>query len=107
MVWDELAIIDEDDDLLLVVDDRRIVVPISARTEILKLLHISHVGVTKTQETTRERYFWPRMSAQIQQMCEVCPVCRETGKNRPREPMIPEEVTPITELRPMQVMGMD
>ena len=80
---------------------------ISARMEILKLLHISHVGVMKTRNTARQRYFWPRMSAQIQQMCELCPVCRETGKNRPREPMTLDKVTPISELCPMQVVGMD
>ena len=89
------------------VDNRRIVVPISAHVEILKLLHIAHVGVTKTRATAHERYFWPRMSTQIQQMCELCPVCHKTGKNRPHELMSVDEVTPISELRPTQVVGMN
>ena len=47
------------------------------------------------------------MVTQIQQMCKSCPICRETGQNRQREPMVPEKVIPITELRPMQIVGMD
>ena len=63
--WDELAIINENDDPLLVVYDRRVVVPLSAWAEILKLLHLSHVGITKTRNTAREKYFWPCMGVMI------------------------------------------
>ena len=106
-VWNDIAIIDEEDDPLLVIDDKRVVVPKPARREILRLLHLSHVGVTKTRETARERYFWPRLGVMIQQICYMCPACCKTGNNRPREPMREEDVTPISDLRPMQVVGVD
>ena len=58
-VWDEIAIIDEQVDPLLVVDDRKVVVPLPAQEEVLRFLHLPHIGVTKMRETACTIYYWP------------------------------------------------
>ena len=58
-VWNEIAIIDEQVDPLLVVDDRKVVVPLPAQEEVLRFLHLPHIGVTKTRETAHTIYYRP------------------------------------------------
>lgn len=77
-VWDDLCIIDEGKDPLLVVDDARLVILMGARKSILRLLHMLDMGFRKTKETARLIYFWPRMTAHIQQLCDEYSACRET-----------------------------
>ena len=62
-----------DDHVLL--DSRHIVLPLPAVEPILKLLHSSHSGVTKTTNPARGLYFWPRITNDIKQLVSTCPDC--------------------------------
>ncbi|XP_037046531.1 uncharacterized protein LOC119081601 [Bradysia coprophila] len=44
----------------------RIVVPTSLRLYVLKLLHESHMGISKSQKRARELFYWPSMNVDIE-----------------------------------------
>ena len=52
-------------DGLVLLDSRRIVLPLSAIKPVLRLLHSSHSGITKTTALARGLYFWPGMTNDI------------------------------------------
>ena len=58
---------------LVLLDSRRIVLPLSAIKPVLKLLHSSHSGITKTTSLARGLYFWPGMVNDIKQLVSSCP----------------------------------
>ena len=64
-VWDRLGTTDDNDSTLLTLDIKRLVVPLQARRNILKILHYSHQGISKTYTAARSRYYWPSMKEDI------------------------------------------
>lgn len=51
--------------------------PKPERDEVIKIIHSkAHLGFEKTLATVRERYFWPRMRAQIKNYCRNCITCQ-------------------------------
>ena len=99
-VWENLSVIDELPEPLLVEDHNRLVIQGGAWKEILQILHLPHIGVSKMRETARSMYYWPRMSQHMKQMCEACGECREMGPSRPREPTIPAMEHPFRSQSP-------
>ena len=83
-VWADISLMD---DALLVVDGNKIVVPQSARKEILRLLHLPHTGVVKTIENARQLYFWPTMRNDIKQHIASCAACIRLLPSQPQEPL--------------------
>ena len=70
------------------VDDReklQIVLPKEYRPLALKGLHddIGHLGRDKTLELVRDRYYWPRMTAEVEEKVKTCDRClrRKTPTN--------------------------
>ena len=70
-MFDNLSV----DGELVYLDARRIVMPIKGVKPILKLLHVSHVGVNKTYDLARSIYYWPGMLNNIKQMIDGCKAC--------------------------------
>ena len=62
-------------DNLMLLNSRRIVLPMSAVKPILKLLHSSHSGITKTNNLACGLYFWPGMTNDIKQLVSTCTDC--------------------------------
>ena len=57
---------------------RQLVLPYGLHQEVLQELHdkFGHMGADRTHEATRQRYFWPKMSAQVQlDRCAACQRC--------------------------------
>jgi hypothetical protein len=71
----------------LVLKDTRLVVPSKMRSEMLKLVHKSHLGVQKCTDRAKDIFFWPGMTAQVKEMCEQCSVCAEFKDAQRKEPM--------------------
>jgi transposase InsO family protein len=75
------------------VNEARIVVPLVLRQRIFELFHAhiqsgAHMGVSATFDTMRERFFWPRMRADISERVSACTICQarsvtEQGKSTP------------------------
>ena len=105
-VWERISIIDDLPNPLLVLDDHRIIVPKGARKEILRKLHIPHMGVTKTRKTAGKRYFWPKMAKDIAQLVEACDPCRVYASGKPRKAMM-KDVERYENLEPMTEVGAD
>ena len=93
-------------DGLVLLDSRRNVLPLSAIKPVLKLLHSSHSGITKTTALARGLYFWPGMMNNIKQLVSSCPACIKVLPSQPANPM----VTPSPSSHfgyPMQHIGLD
>ena len=93
-------------DWLILMDSKRIVLPLPSVKPILKLLHASHSGVSKTTTLARGLYFWPGMTNDIQQMVSACTECTRVLPSQPANPM--STAPPSSHFGfPMQHVGLD
>ena len=101
-VFDHLSV----DGELVYLDAKRIIVPLKGVKPILKLLHISHVGVNKTYDLARSLYYWPGMLNDIKQLIEGCEAC---SKSRPSQPKNIRSTDPPSSTLgpPMSHVGLD
>ena len=71
----------------------QIVVPQKLTSRVLKMMHDDqgHFGYSKTLKRSQERYFWPKMSSQIDKRCKKCRVCQQRRNPVPanRAPLQP------------------
>ena len=99
-VFDNLSV----DGELVYIDARRIFMPLKGVKPILKLLHISHVGVNKTYDLACSIYYWPGMLNK--QMIDGCEACHSS---RPSQPVNPRSTEPpsLSLGPPMSHVGID
>ena len=69
----------------------RVVIPKNCRTTVLKELHETHQGASKTKLLTRSYVWWPKMDSDIEEMVKNCNVCQETRPAPPAAPLHPWE----------------
>ena len=62
---------------LLIYNGTCIIVPPSARSRVLDLLHNPHAGQVKTEKADQQLYYWPGMNAAIHDRIAGCKVCTE------------------------------
>lgn len=95
---DELSVING-----MIFKGQKIFIPKGFRKVILGHLHTGHMGVNKCLKRARDILFWPKMSADIEDMVLKCNTCLERRYDNPREPLkshsIPEQ--------PWQVLASD
>lgn len=85
LLRDQLSVYDG-----IVLRGDRIVVPEVLVKRVLKLAHISHVGMVKTKQNLRQKYFWIGMDKDIEsfvQNCEACATTRPLNFNTPLQPV--------------------
>ena len=56
------------------------------RPEILKQLHIPHMGIEKTKLRAIESMFWPGVNIEIENMVELCNICIKNQRKQEKEP---------------------
>ena len=78
--WNLLAI---NQDLITIGD--RILVPKGARKDILRGLHISHLGLKKTASLAKTLYYWKNMSKEIEQLIDGCKKCQVHARFQSKE----------------------
>ena len=71
--------------------DNRVVVPTALRTKVLKLLHASHLGMTRMKSLARLHVWWPNIEADIERCCKRCKPCAETAPNQPQNLPVPDK----------------
>jgi hypothetical protein len=81
----------------------KLIIPKSMQKDMLERIHASHQGIVKSKALARESIFWPGLSSQIEDMIKRCPTCQSTRKNKPKEPLKPQEIPEI----PWQKVGID
>ena len=69
-IWNEVSLEGN-----LLIYQNRIIIPKNARKFILRLLHVSHAGISRTKKLANDRYYWPAMSSDIKSMVESCEDC--------------------------------
>ena len=81
------------DDNGLVMFRDRIVVPKSLRAQIIRQAHEGHVGAEKIKISLRSRFFWPKMSTEIDdhvRTCEACVINQVPNRHAPLKPVADE-----------------
>ena len=74
------------DDKLLYLDAKRIVLPLKAVKDVLKMAHLPHAGITKTYELLRSLYFWPGMYNDVKELISACGSCSKNAVSLPKNP---------------------
>ena len=72
------------DDELVYLDAKRIVLPLKAVKEVMRLAHLPHAGITKTYELWRSLYFWPGMFIDVKQLISSCGSCAKIAVSLPK-----------------------
>ncbi|XP_024146840.2 uncharacterized protein LOC112157953 [Oryzias melastigma] len=59
------------------VENKQLILPERYRTSVMKSLHdeCGHLGVEKTSELLKDRFYWPRMNTDIEQYIKTCGRC--------------------------------
>ena len=95
---DQLSVLDG-----IIYKGSRIVIPPSLRTDMLKLIHKSHLGMVKCKQRAREVMYWPNMNSDIEKTVRDCNHCAEYQNQQPAEPLKPT----MTPDLPFSMVGCD
>uniref|UniRef100_A0A669DC14 Gypsy retrotransposon integrase-like protein 1 n=1 Tax=Oreochromis niloticus TaxID=8128 RepID=A0A669DC14_ORENI len=70
---------------------RRVIIPLSLQTKLLKQLHAGHSGIVRMKEIARSYFWWPNMDKQIEEIAKNCSSCHKVRNNPPLAPLHPWE----------------
>lgn len=73
----------------------RVVIPKDLRKEMLKNVHVGHLGIDKCKLRIRETMFWPNINTQLEDYIKSCQPCLYNKNENRRETMIPHEIPSI------------
>ena len=79
----------------IILKGRRIVVPKSMRTDMMKRLHTGHLGIIKTISMARETLYWPGIISDINDLVSSCGTCQEYRNKQSSEPLIYHEIPDV------------
>lgn len=74
----------------------RLVVPITYRKYIIKMLHKTHFDMTKTSVMAKQLFYWPCMKAGIENFIESYNVCVKFSRSKIKEPLKCHDVPEIS-----------
>ena len=80
----------------------RIVIPRDLQSGVLRQLHSSHQGISKSRERAKQSVWWPGLSKQLEETVQKCPVCIKFQIPR-AEPLLSSEIPRL----PWQKVGTD
>ena len=82
----------------------QILIPPSLQNTVIKAAHsLGHLGMTKTKQMLREKYWFPEMNKMTERVVENCYECQLTIKQHRQEPV---KMTQIPE-KPWEVVSVD
>ena len=87
----------------LIFKGERVVVPRASRSELLRRIHSSHLGVNGCLNRARECLYWPGVTADIKNYVSTCETCREYEQGQVKETIM----SPETPDRPWQRKAAD
>lgn len=93
---DELSIHDG-----IILKGGKVVIPPSARADVVQKAHASHIGIQGCIRRAREYVYWPHMARDIEQFISKCNTCNAFGMEQQKETLISHE----TPTRPWQKIG--
>ena len=106
--WHKLSTVplEENEEPLIIKNGKQIVIPKTARKELLRLLHRGHSGISKSYLTAKELYRWPNMKSDITNHVTAYSACTDDLPAQPRQRRI-EEKKPTDVGEPMEELGVD
>ena len=104
--WDKLAIMDELPNTLLIYDSNKVVIPKEERRRMMKILHVTHCKAESMINKARDRFYWPHMRKDIENMLSTCEACAIHDKKQVFEPPV-VDAEYIAGLRPMDKIAVD
>lgn len=83
----------------------QLVLPEELRASVLQSLHddMGHLGIDRTLDLVRTRFYWPRMATQVEQKVKTCDRCLR----RKGPPEKAARLVNITTTRPLELVCMD
>ena len=87
-ICDELTV-----DKGLVLYGSRIIVPQAKRHEMMKRLHASHQGLTRTRRRANAAIYWPGIGNDIRQVVNGCEQCQRKLPSLPKEPLMTDPLS--------------
>ena len=82
----------------------QIIIPGKLRRTVIKAAHsLGHLGMTKTKQMLRQKYWFPEMNKMVEQLVGQCYECQVTTREHRQEPL---KMTEIPE-KPWQVVSVD
>ncbi|CAI6350058.1 unnamed protein product [Macrosiphum euphorbiae] len=81
----------------------RLIVPKVMRKYVIKKLHSTHLGMTKTVKKANQLFYWPGMKSEIENYIGACNICLKFSKSKIKEPIKSHEIPMI----PFYKIGMD
>ena len=97
-IHNDISVVDN-----LLMAGSRILVPLSARPQILREIHEGHQGISKCTLRARSAVYWPGIYKEIENMVGNCGACREFENAQQKCPMILTEVP----AQPWHTVGAD
>lgn len=76
---------------LIFVEDK-IIVPQVLRTEMIKLVHKGHIGISKSINKARTLFYWPNLPSDITNYIRSCRICEKYSPANHKEPLMPHSV---------------
>ncbi|XP_033121564.1 uncharacterized protein K02A2.6-like, partial [Anneissia japonica] len=87
----------------LLIRGNRIVVPLKLRQSVLSLAHETHQGMVRTKQVLRDKYYWPKVDANVESNIRNCSAC-EINQALPKDQPLQTSELPC---RPWSKLGMD
>lgn len=87
----------------LILKRQQILIPAPSRPQILKTLHIPHLGIVKTNALAKSHVYWPNMTEDITTLVNQCHLCQTYQNRQSKEPLESLEIPD----HPWQVIATD
>jgi RNase H-like domain found in reverse transcriptase/Reverse transcriptase (RNA-dependent DNA polymerase)/Integrase zinc binding domain len=90
----------------LVVHQNKIVVPKSLQLRAVQWYHLYlvHAGETRTEQTIRQYFWWPKLRDEVHNVCTKCQICQTTKKSTKKYGHLPPKVA---ESVPWEILCID
>lgn len=85
-----LSVIEE----VILMEDR-ILIPKLLRKEILSRIHVSHMGIQRTQNLAKETVYWPNINTDIFNLVSNCEICLKFQNSQSKYEMMSHDIIDI------------
>ena len=84
----------------------KVVIPQSLQTRIATWYHewLMHPGINRTEQTIRQHFTWPSLTADVTKLVNTCQTCQKTKKNKRKMGHLPPKKA---EVEPWDVLCVD
>ena len=87
----------------LILRDTRLIIPSSLQSQVLKIAHDGHQGISKTKSLLRTKVWFTGINQKVEELIEKCKACQVNVKTSTAQPIKP---TPMP-LKPWEYLAMD